>query len=150
MKYTGQLKLSKQAGRPSIYCMVRKKWLVYAPEELVRQLTILYLTEACAYPLKFIAVERGVSVYGQQKRWDILVYNQGYAPALMIECKAASVALNQGVFDQVAQYNTAIKVPYLMIINGPKAFVAKLDYSEACCHFELGVPTFEELSIKNP
>ena len=111
-----------------VFCAIRKKWLVLQPEEFVRQLLLHFLINDMRYNRNRITVERGVTVNTEGKRTDILVFDQEMRPFLLIECKAPQVPLKTGVFRQAANYNGAIKVPYLMISNGLESYVAEIDY----------------------
>ncbi|MBK7007202.1 MAG: hypothetical protein IPH36_00270 [Saprospiraceae bacterium] len=46
-------------GQHQVYDPVRKKYVAWQPEEMVRQLLILYLAEVFKIPYSRMAVERG-------------------------------------------------------------------------------------------
>ena len=46
LSYKKELKVKMVKGQKKIFDSIRKKWYVWQPEELVRQLLILYLIEA--------------------------------------------------------------------------------------------------------
>jgi hypothetical protein len=145
LEYQDQLNIRKKEGKTYIYDPVRKKDLVLQPEELVRQLIIQYLIQALNYPLNKIAVEFGLKVNTLLKRCDILVYNQDYKEALMVECKAPQVKLTQAVFKQIATYNMSMQVPYLLVSNGPTTYCAKIDFEQEKFTFLDEIPSFESL-----
>lgn len=61
------LRESKGNSVPFVNCLVRKKEIKLTPEEIVRQLYLLILTEDMGYPLSRIAIEYEV-VFGREKK----------------------------------------------------------------------------------
>jgi hypothetical protein len=112
-----------------IFDPVRKKYVALTPEEWVRQHMIQYLEKVKMVPLHMMASERGLSINRMTKRFDLVVYNLSGKPALIIECKAPSVALSEDVFFQIARYNLALKVNYLLVTNGLQHFFGVVDYN---------------------
>ena len=114
-----QLQYQEQAdGRRYLWDRWRQKYVLPQPEELVRQLLLLYLTQQRDYPTKRVAVERQLTINGLSRRFDALFYNAQFEPLLLIECKAPDVPLNSSVFEQIAHYNAALRLPYLLLSNG--------------------------------
>ena len=74
------LKVKSEGNAKFIWDPIRKKYLVPQPEELVRQLLILYLTQKLDYPISRIQVEKSLLVLGQNKRYDIIVFDQDIKP----------------------------------------------------------------------
>lgn len=101
-----------------VFDSVRKKYVVLTPEEWVRQHVVHYLSEDKGYPTSLIAVERGLSVNGRNKRFDVLTFDNQGKPFLLVECKSPEVALNKAVFEQIAIYNSAFGVKLLWVTNG--------------------------------
>lgn len=128
LKYQSTLKVKKDLGKKMIFDPIRKKYLVWQPEELVRQLLIQYLIDEKKYNKNHIHAERGLTVNGQYKRSDIITYDKTMSPFLLVECKAPKIPLNQAVLDQIATYNLAYKVPYLLISNGIHNYCCQMDY----------------------
>ncbi len=110
-----------------VWDIVRRKWMVLTPEELVRQAMIHYLHTQRGYPLNWMAVEKQILVNGMKKRFDILVYNTNMQPWLMVECKAPEIALSKSTFDQIARYNLTIGVTLLAVTNGHDLFCAQIN-----------------------
>ena len=128
LQYQSYLKVKKELGKKKIFDPIRKKYLVWQPEELVRQLLIHYLVQEKNYNKNHLHVERGLKVNGQYRRSDIITYDKTMAPFLLVECKAPSVPLSQAVLDQIATYNLAYQVPYLLISNGMHSYCCQMDY----------------------
>lgn len=60
------------------------------------------------------------------KRIDILVL-KNYKPFIIIECKSYNTIITQKTFDQISTYNKKVKSPNLMISNGIKTFIFKIN-----------------------
>ena len=117
-------------NKPYIFDPIRKKWLVLAPEEWVRQHCVQFLLKTKNVPLGLIQVEKNLSVNRNQKRYDIVVYNLDKTIAVLVECKAPSVKITQKTFDQIARYNSVLKSEYLMLTNGINHFFCQMDYKK--------------------
>ena len=117
-------------NKPYIFDPIRKKWLVLTSEEWVRQHCIQYFIKTKNVPLGLIQVEKKLSVNRNSKRYDIVVYNRNKTIAVLVECKAPSIQLNQKTFDQIARYNSVLKSEYLMLTNGLNHFFCQMDYKK--------------------
>jgi len=135
LPFQKDLKVKKEAGKKWIFCSIRKKYLVYQPEELVRQLLLQFLIQEKTYNKNRIHVERGIQINGQYRRSDIITYDKNITPYLLVECKAPKINLTQAVFDQIAQYNLSYKVPYLLVSNGIQNYCCQMDYEEKTYQF---------------
>ena len=111
-------KIKTEAGKQSIFCLIRKRWMVLTPEEWVRQNFLAYLISVLKYPATLIAVEKEISLGELNKRFDILVYNGLHQPWMMIECKEPEVGLNETVLQQALRYHISIPVEIIIITNG--------------------------------
>lgn len=114
-------------GKEQIFCEWRHRWVRLTPEEWVRQQLLHHLVEQLGYPASLIAVEAPIKVGDLQKRCDAIVYNNAMQPLMLIECKAESVPLTQKTLDQAATYNRKLRVPYLLLHNGPQTVIAFVD-----------------------
>lgn len=101
-----------------LFCPLRKRWLLLTPEEWVRQNFVAYLMQVLQYPQAMIAAEKGLVVNGLKKRFDLLVYDAGHKPWLLVECKEEGVPLTEAVLQQALRYNLAAPVPFIVITNG--------------------------------
>ena len=82
-------------------------------------------------------------VYNSMKtRADIVVYNRYGDPFMIVECKSSSVKITQDAFNQIAKYNTGLKVNYLLITNGLQHFCCKMDYKSNSYNFVDKIPVF--------
>ncbi|MBO6068306.1 MAG: type I restriction enzyme HsdR N-terminal domain-containing protein [Bacteroidales bacterium] len=129
-----------------IFDPIRKKYVECTPEEEVRQGIISSLMEVMEVPPTHIAVEQGFKFNGLQYRADVIVYRRDLTPALLVECKAPSVRLTDKVIDQVVRYNMVLGVDYIMITNGRKTCLAKLDHSSGSFEFVTAIPKYSEIA----
>jgi len=128
MRWKDRLSFSNTPDGRYIFCHIRRRFYVSTPEELVRQLTIQHLVNVGMYGKGLISLEKGISVNGLLKRFDIAVYDTSGDPYILIECKAPTIRLSQGVFDQVSAYNLKVKAPFLIITNGRHSYCAHIDF----------------------
>lgn len=129
-RFAPALNLKLEGNKRMVQCGIRRTWLVLQPEEFVRQLLLLFFLSDMKYKRNRITVERGLSVHQGQKRTDILVFDSDMRPFLLIECKAHSIPLTNAAFRQAGIYNSALKVPYLMVSNGRQSYVAQINYEQ--------------------
>ena len=142
LKYQSQLQLRKDK---KLFDPIRKKWIVITPEELVRQMLLLYMMEEKDFPKNKINVEKQVLINGQPKRFDILVYSKETQPILLVECKAPNVPIDEMVLDQIARYNMVLKVNYLIMTNGIDTFCCQVDYEKETFEILNEIPNFNKL-----
>ena len=114
-------------GRREVLDPVRRRWVALTPEEWVRQQTIRLLHVRYGYPLELMQVEGAITLNGLTRRCDIVVYGPDGAPLIIVECKEPNVKLTQKVCDQACRYNTVLRVPYLVLVNGQSIIVLKVD-----------------------
>ncbi len=113
-----QPKIKEEAGKEFIFDELRKRWVVFTPEEWVRQNFLQYLTQKKKYPASLIAIEKEIKLGELKKRFDIVVYDADTKPWMIIECKEMNVPLDKKVLDQVLRYNITMQVPHMVITNG--------------------------------
>lgn len=112
-----------------VFDAIRKKWLLFTPEEKVRQQMVQYLQQVKKVPTSVIALEKSITINGQQRRFDIVVYKID-KPWLLIECKEPSVTLNDATIQQVLLYNQFLQVSFISITNGQDLLVWQIDNQE--------------------
>lgn len=143
LAYQTQLRWRTQQKQKQLYAPLRKRYLVAQPEEVVRQLLLLFLIEARGFPKLRLREEKQIDVHGLRRRCDIVAYDAAVRPLFIVECKAPYVPLNQAVFEQIAQYNMALRVPYLMVSNGQSSYVCRIDFERADFDFLEELPTYQ-------
>lgn len=110
-------KLKTDNLKKQVWCIVRKKWVIFTKEEWVRQNWLNYLIEVLKYPASLIAVEKEIHLGELRKRVDILVYKNN-SPWMLIECKEQEVPLSEQTIQQILSYQTALQTGILIISNG--------------------------------
>ena len=128
LKYADFLERKKIDQDLFVLCFLRKKWILLTPEETVRQLMIHFLIQELKVPATHIAVEKKIKVGQRDRRFDLLIYDRQLRPLVLIECKSVSVPLNQVVMEQLSHYNSALKVPFLLVTNGQQSYLFLIDY----------------------
>jgi hypothetical protein len=143
LPYKSKLTVRKsKTEKLEIYDIVRKKYVILQPEELVRQLVVQYLITEKKAPLSKMRVEMGLTVNELAKRCDILIFDKALKPFFMVECKAANVRIDQLVFDQIARYNLPLQVPFLMVTNGLATYCCKIKEDGTGWDFLSEIPLF--------
>ena len=140
-----QFRIMELNGRLQIFDDLRKKFVALTPEEWVRQNFLQYLIREKKYPQSLITVEGGLKLFRRSKRTDIVVFNNLGKPLLIVECKSPETTINQNVFDQVARYNMALEVKYLVLTNGMNHFICSIDYVSQSYFFLREIPEYSNL-----
>lgn len=143
LSYRNYLNIKVDAeGKSILFDPVRKKNYMAMPEELIRQLCIVYLTRACSYPLSRIQVEKQLYVGGQKRRFDIVVLDWELNPYLIVECKSHKVKINATTLSQLALYNYELNAPFIWITNGPLSLIAEIDHQSKNFTWVDKIPSF--------
>ena len=137
-----EFRFKNSENKVHIFDVIRKKFVVLQPEEWVRQHLVHYLIHSKKYPKSLINVEKQLNVNGQKKRYDIVVFNTDASIAVLCECKAPEIKIDQTTFDQIARYNMSLKANYLMVTNGLQHFYCKMDFEEEKYRFLKDIPDF--------
>jgi len=142
LSYQNQLRTKKVENKKFIFDPIRKKYLVLQPEELVRQLLVLFLIHEKKISKNRIGIEKSLKVNTLNRRLDILIYDDAIQPQMLIECKAPSVKIDQSTFEQIARYNLPLQVPYLLVTNGLSTYCCKMDYEKETFEFLDELPNY--------
>jgi len=129
LDYIAELKISTHPSSKQIWDKCRKKWVTFTPEEMVRQLFIMHLTERLGYSANRIGVEKEVKLEKTKKRFDLIIYLSDLTPYMLIECKAPEIKLNESVIAQVVRYNRVMLAGYLGVVNGLECRLFKSNQS---------------------
>lgn len=139
------LKISNDAGKYSVFDVLRKKYIALTPEEWVRQHFVHYLIEHKGFPQALLANEVQIRLNATKKRCDTVLYRRDLSARLIVEYKAPSVEITQAVFDQITRYNMVLKVDYLIVTNGLQHYCCQIDYTLQAYCFLPEIPTYSEL-----
>lgn len=142
LQFQSRLRLSRSGEKTFVFDPVRRKDVALQPEELLRQLVLLYLLELKKYPANRIRVEAGFTLNGLQKRSDIIVFDADVKPWLLVECKSPKVSLTQATFEQAAHYNLQWQAPFLAVTNGLATFCCALDFERQGFEYLTDFPDF--------
>lgn len=137
-------------GKECIFDRTKHLLRIATPEEEIRQRVVEFLNDVMKIPYKAMETEIPVSYFmeGAKGRMDIVVYglkdNLRY-PAMVVECKAATVHFTEDLYIQAKRYSETIDIPVLMVTNGSDVDILAWNYEteeyEAVEYF----PTYEEL-----
>lgn len=134
--------MKSEGEKTYIFDVVRKKYLLLNPEEWVRQNFIHYLNKEKKYPLGLMGVEQMVKYNSLKTRADIVMYNTEGKANIIVECKAPDVKITQDTFNQIAKYNSQLKVKYLLVTNGMNHYCCKMDYESNRVTFLEEIPSY--------
>ncbi len=140
LQFQNKLTIKTEDGKSFLWDPIRKKYLVNQPEEMVRQLLIIYLQEVEGISKNYIAVEKSIKVNDRLKRFDLLIFDENHKPIMLIECKSPKVKVNQDTFEQIAWYNSTLKVPYLLVTNGITTYCCSVSYEDSSFSFHEKIP----------
>ncbi|NLR92919.1 MULTISPECIES: type I restriction enzyme HsdR N-terminal domain-containing protein [Flammeovirga] len=138
-----KVRIEERDGKKYIFDPIRKKMLMLTPEEWVRQ-QFLQMLFSMGVSKGLVGIENGLKVNKQAKRSDLLLFDRGGSPFLLIECKAPSVKLSNTTFEQVARYNATIKAPYIGITNGMQHYFCAINFEKGDYSFlkEIPLPSY--------
>lgn len=142
LTFQPRLRLSQSGGKHLVFDPIRRKEMVLTPEEMLRQMVLLYLLEHKKYPANRIRVEVGIELNGLKKRCDIVIFDPELRPWLLLECKSPKVSLNQATFEQAARYNLQLQAPFLVITNGLSTYCAGLDFEQQSFQYLAELPEY--------
>ncbi len=123
-------RLKEKDGQHFIWCQIRKRWMVWTPEELVRQSLLDYMIHDRKYWPSHIAVEKQITTADTKRRYDILVADKTMNTQLVVECKAPNIDINENSIKQLLRYNLHLKARYLVLSNGQSSWVFDSENSE--------------------
>ena len=140
-----KIKLAGTKDKPTIFDILRKRYIALTPEEWVRQHFIHYLIEHKNYPAALLANEVALKIADKSLRADSVLYNQHLHPRMIIEYKAPTIAITQKVFDQISTYNFLLHVDYLVVSNGMDSYCCKMDYESKKYLYLDHIPDYQNI-----
>ena len=141
---TYSFRFKNSENKRLIFDEIRKRFMVFQPEEWVRQHCVQYLIQEKKYPKSLINVEKELKVNNLRKRYDIVVFNPDGSIHLIVECKAPKITIDQSTFDQIARYNLALKATFLMVTNGINHYYCQMDFEEERYQFLKDIPNYKK------
>ena len=110
-----------------IWDPLRRKMVSLTPEEQVRQWFIGVLRDVCKVPEHLMGSEVALRVGQKKQRADIVVFGRDASPVAVVECKRPDVDIDKDVLMQAARYNLCLGVRWVMLTNGKRTVVLKMD-----------------------
>lgn len=139
------IRLSGTQEHPSIFDILRRKYVALTPEEWVRQHFIHFLINQKNYPATLLANEIKLRVGNKTLRADSVLYDRELRPRMIVEYKAPHISITQKVFDQISTYNTLLHVDYLVVSNGLQHYCCKMDYDNQKYLFLEDIPDYQNI-----
>ncbi len=141
-----EFRLKKDEGQLRIFDEIRKKYVALTPEEWVRQHFIMFLVNQKSVPAGLIILEKQIKMNKMARRPDILVHDKQGVPIMIVECKAPEIEISQDTFDQIARYNSVLKVPFLVVTNGMSHYCCEMYYNKNTYRFLQDIPEYHEMT----
>ena len=142
---SSQLRVGGTPERPTVFDVLRRRYVALTPEEWVRQQFVHFLINEKGYPQTLLANEVRLQVGNKTLRADTVLYDTQLHPRMIIEYKAPTIALTQKVFDQISTYNLLLHVDYLVVSNGQEYHCCRMNYEQQTYEFLTEIPTYEEM-----
>ena len=139
------IKVINRTGRKAVFDILRKKYVALTPEEWVRQQFVHFLLNEKHYPAGLVANEVSLQINGTSKRCDTVVYDLYLDPLMIIEYKAPHITITKEVFYQIARYNMALHVKYLLVSNGIHHYGCEIDKKKNTYKFLSDIPSYMSL-----
>jgi hypothetical protein len=139
------INLGGTKDNPTIFDILRHRFVALTPEEWVRQHFVHYLVDHLHYPAPLMANEVKLSVGNKKLRADTVLYDRTLRPRMIIEYKAPNIKITRKVFDQILAYNTLLHVEYLVVSNGLSTYCMQTNANDNTTKFRDSIPEYKEL-----
>ena len=136
------LRFRQEEGMVKVLDPLRRKFVALTPEEWVRQHFVHYLIAYRDYPAGLMGNELSVNLNSTSRRCDTVVYDREGKPWMIVEYKAADVAVTRAVFEQILRYNLVLKAPYLTVSNGMHIYCCRYDHDKGSYDFLDDLPAY--------
>ena len=112
----------KNENYREVFDIIRKKWVIWTMEEMVRQHIIHFLVEDWNIPKGKFQIEGSIQNAEKQFRFDILITSFKY-PCLLLECKNPEISINAKAIDQLLNYQSLIDSHFIGWSNGQQTAI---------------------------
>ena len=136
------VRLGGTRSQPTIFDVLRRRYVALTPEEWVRQHFVHFLIDEKGYPPMLLANEVSLKIGEKKLRADTVLYDSQLQPRMIVEYKAPTVALTPRVFEQITAYNLLLKVDFLVVSNGLEHFCCRMDYERESYEFLPEIPSY--------
>lgn len=137
-------KTRKTERGEEIWDEFRKKYIVLTREEWVRQHFLKFLNTHLGYPRTLLKTEFEIKFNKLKKRPDIVAYDRGGKPLMVVECKSPEVTISEQTFQQIAVYNRTLRAPLLVVTNGREHYCCEQDMEAGTYQFKDQIPAFKD------
>lgn len=118
-----EIKCKKDFHKTFIWCSIRNKWLIFTPEEWVRQQWIQYFLSK-NYPKGWIISEFTLNYQNKKNiRLDLALLNEKQNIVLLAEFKKIDYVINTSDLEQVLRYASQLQPEYILISNYQKSYL---------------------------
>ena len=100
-----------------VFDIIRKKWVAWTKEEMVRQHIIHFLVEDWKIPKSKFQIEGSIKNAEKKFRFDILITSYEH-PCLLLECKSPEISIDAMAKDQLLNYQSLIDSHFIGWSNG--------------------------------
>lgn len=140
-----EVRMGGSKNHPTIFDILRRKYIALTPEEWVRQHFIHYLIEHKGYPPTLLANEVQLQIGNKTLRADSVLYDTTLKPRMIVEYKAPHIEITEKTFHQICTYNLLLKADYLVVSNGITHYCCKYDKNTKQYAFSAEIPLYENL-----
>ena len=119
----------KNENYREVFDIIRKKWVVWTKEEMVRQHIVHLLVEDWKIPKSKFQIEGSITNAERKFRFDVLITSYEH-PCLLLECKSPEVSINANAIDQLLNYQSLIDSRFIGWSNGQQTAI--YDTQRAC------------------
>ena len=105
-----------------VFDIIRKKWVAWTMEEMVRQHIIHFLVEDWKISKSKFQIEGSIINAEKKFRFDIMItsYNN---PCLLLECKRPEISIDSKAIDQLLNYQSLLKSRFIGWSNGQQTAI---------------------------
>ncbi len=139
------VRLGGTRNQPTIFDVLRRKYVALTPEEWVRQHFVHFLIDEKHYPPTLLANEVSLKIGEKSLRADTVLYDRDLQPRMIVEYKAPTIQLTQKVMEQVSAYNLLLHVDFLIVSNGLDHYCCRMNYEQGTYEFLTEIPTYEQI-----
>jgi len=141
------VRLGGTKERPTIFDVLRRRYVKLTPEEWVRQHFVHFLISEKGYPQTLLANEVKLQMGDKSMRADTVLYNRELQPRMIVEYKAPTIEISQRVFEQISAYNLLLHVDFLIVSNGLQHFCCRMNYEQNTYEFLTEIPNYNQIDL---
>lgn len=141
------LRFKQMAGVPYVFDPLRRRYVRFTPEEMVRQRFVNFLINHRGFPRGLMNNEVSIELNSVKYKCDTVVFDMASQPKVIVEYKAPSIIIDEAVFKQAYIYNMALHANYLMLSNGLTHYCFNIDYISGSIKAVHGIPHYQELCL---